>query len=520
VRCDPREWFALAQRATWRLLLAAIALGFIGGTALVDAVAQPANSHLQAVFAWTMLIAVGAAARPSRQLPIHDRQTDWIVASGGMLLTVIVYVSVQPRLGATASLWWLEIPVLVAIGAGLSTLLFGTRPTSRYWGAWAFAALAGWPLLFRLMSAPLTAGWPTGPSWLAVSGALAAGLAVAGSWRRWLPVSLITLMLTWLVLGARADTPTASVVAVTAATYVVALPAIVRSAASVRKSWSTTLVVERSRPAEVVTAFAALLAAFGLLSMPSPTSVSIPAAPSDMADIIDPEGWTVLATTEIGAVEAIYGAGSTWTRTYLEATDVITDGIDELGRARRVVVDDVRTPTIGSLSSTPISSQYDLTRWDRSNQDTMPIMASVNATLFAAVEVDPVGVSLGATFVGVDVALPASGGRRIVLIAVDDHRITAPFPVAARTLADDVRATIGRILRGDDAAAVDVAIAKDRDLLAHLAIQLLAGRPPSPGILPSAPSVRASSAPWFADQAPASRSTSVVRISTPIERRR
>lgn len=86
----------------WVLVVAAVA--GLSRQPLTSALSDPANQHLLAVVPWVALIAVSERIRLHQGPPIHDRQTDGIIAVGLLGFAAITHTSVGPRLGADATL--------------------------------------------------------------------------------------------------------------------------------------------------------------------------------------------------------------------------------------------------------------------------------------------------------------------------------------------------------------------------------------------------------------------------------
>lgn len=116
-----------------------------------------------AYLALVPVIAVGlAAARlriEPRQLPIHDRQVDWIVGLGLLGLASAVLILVPDPTSSTFWLQRLDLLTLPIFVAGLIALLFGVRRAWSLKGPLAFLLLA-WPVPYNIFLASGT-GWFT-----------------------------------------------------------------------------------------------------------------------------------------------------------------------------------------------------------------------------------------------------------------------------------------------------------------------------------------------------------------------
>jgi exosortase/archaeosortase family protein len=116
-----------------------------------------------AYLALVPVIAVGlAAARlrvEPRQLPIHDRQVDWIVGLGLLGVSAAVLILVPDPTSSTFWLQRLDLLTLPLFVAGLIALLFGVRRAWSMKGPLAFLLLA-WPVPYNLFLASAS-GWFT-----------------------------------------------------------------------------------------------------------------------------------------------------------------------------------------------------------------------------------------------------------------------------------------------------------------------------------------------------------------------
>jgi exosortase/archaeosortase family protein len=116
-----------------------------------------------AYLALVPIMAIGlAAARlriEPRQLPIHDRQVDWIVGLGLLGISAAVLILVPDPTTSTFWLQRLDLLTLPLFVAGLIALLFGVRRAWSMKGPLAFLLLA-WPVPYNLFLAGAS-GWFT-----------------------------------------------------------------------------------------------------------------------------------------------------------------------------------------------------------------------------------------------------------------------------------------------------------------------------------------------------------------------
>jgi exosortase/archaeosortase family protein len=116
-----------------------------------------------AYLALVPVIAIGlAAARlriEPRELPIHDRQVDWIVGLGLIGISAAVLILVPDPTSSTFWLRRIDLLTLPLFVAGLITLFFGVRRMWALKGPIAFLLLA-WPVPYSLFLAG-AGGWFT-----------------------------------------------------------------------------------------------------------------------------------------------------------------------------------------------------------------------------------------------------------------------------------------------------------------------------------------------------------------------
>jgi exosortase/archaeosortase family protein len=121
---------------------------------------------LQTPLAYLALVPVMAIALAAvrvriepRQLPIHDRQVDWIVGLGLLGISAAVLILVPDQTTSTFWLQRLDLLTLPLFVAGLISLLFGVRRAWSLKGPIAFLLLA-WPVPYTLFLARAS-GWFT-----------------------------------------------------------------------------------------------------------------------------------------------------------------------------------------------------------------------------------------------------------------------------------------------------------------------------------------------------------------------
>lgn len=107
---------------------------------------QGVGGYVWVVPAAAVLVAIGVARRNRNELPIHDRQTDIIVGTMGLVLAVLVQGVLVPRFGLYFHLLRLDLVAAWLFVLSSSIVLFGLRPVIRFRWVWA--------LMFMVFSLP------------------------------------------------------------------------------------------------------------------------------------------------------------------------------------------------------------------------------------------------------------------------------------------------------------------------------------------------------------------------------
>lgn len=134
----PPSWRGIAHVAA---IVVGVGVAFHASLALMYAqiAAGGALTYLAAVPVWTLTIA-HRRLNYRRQVDVHDRQTDWIVAVPVALVASLAAAEAQSRIGDVALLWRPDLLALIVWCWACTTVIFGLRRTAAPWPAWVFAA--------------------------------------------------------------------------------------------------------------------------------------------------------------------------------------------------------------------------------------------------------------------------------------------------------------------------------------------------------------------------------------------
>ncbi|HEX4219617.1 MAG TPA: hypothetical protein VHZ02_14675 [Acidimicrobiales bacterium] len=439
----------------WLVLIAAVGLAF--HQTLASVVVQSANgdplAYLVLLPVWGLVLVLGTQLRRGRDLDIHDRQVDWVLAVGLTAFIFMLDVLLRPRLGATAGLVRIDVLALVLFVMVGSMLLFGTRATGQSWAAWLFL-LACWPLPYRLVGAALggTSGtyallniMATAVAVMVASGppmrrrlvdgalAVAIGIAVLAVASRALPPVAVQLVPSLVALGAVAT------IAMGRKRLPLRLPAPSKGARGVVTKPIAAMVA--------VLVLGAVLGGFAQFAPPTidPQSLAV-AGPGWTSRPVVPAGFATTHARESESWAARYfGAGSTWFRYRFAGGS----GVER----QHIVVDALTAPSVGQLSVYPAISCYRLSVPYLQSSTTVSLGHGVVATLFYAnAYAAPSPVQAQWAMLTWTWKIAEHGTvtfQRVAVWALEDASGVVGFPVPGAPGANNgIRTTFTDILRG------------------------------------------------------------------------
>jgi hypothetical protein len=154
-------------------------------------------------FVWTVvvvgiLVALGISRWHRTELPIHDRQTDVIVGTMGLVLALLIQWVLLARYALYFHLLRLDLVAMWLYVLSASIVLFGLRPVTRFAWVWGMVLLLVFPLPYHLLVIVLGGGRvAAGAGTLVISG-VGTGIALGRNFRRGLTGSLVA----WVFGGA------------------------------------------------------------------------------------------------------------------------------------------------------------------------------------------------------------------------------------------------------------------------------------------------------------------------------
>ncbi|ULE33871.1 hypothetical protein [Mycobacterium sp. IDR2000157661] len=487
-----RPWY---ENPTLRIVLRWVFIGSVTLMAFWESFESLVQTTRQGGFngyLWTLpvaavLAAQGVARRPRTELPIHDRQTDIIVGTMGLVLALMLHGVLMHRYEQYFYVLRLDFFAMYVFILSSAIALFGLRPVSRFVFVWLLLSMM-FTLPYHLAVIVLGGSRVSaGGAALIIAGS-ATGIAVGRTYKRGWFGGLAAWAVGLAVLAAMAIWfPYAPVFAYQAipALTATALVGVVMFFYARRGAPKRALdrKVEPLAARQVVQALPLVLVAGVLLSLvdlPRPDYPS--AARFDGLQISGPlnppAGWRVTDTEDYTWVKRLHGRMAHLTRQRMVA-EVGNPDWDKFSRPRTVVVDNVVTDRPFSFEVYPARVLYD-----------------VSVRLSEPRRVDlGYGITGEATSVVDDEQLltynmlqwtwrNAERAQRIVVISVDNHEPNAPFPNPSGALVTTLNKLLTVLFRGNSAVTDRNPAFKDIDLLTAFGRGLVAAQIQPLGRLP------------------------------------
>lgn len=473
---------------TYRLTFRWLYIGALTGLAFHSTLANLAMvarqgaiaSYVWMVPAAAILAAIGVARRGRTELPIHDRQTDVIIGTMGLVFALLLHAVLLQRYAMYFYLLRLDLVAMWMFVSSCAVVLFGLRPVMRFWRVWVLL-LAVFPLWFYI-TVILLGGtkFAAGTTTLIIA-ASATGIATGRTYRRGILGGLATWVVGLVVLGvmllvvpdwpflAFVEIPALSAIAVSGVLFFLyarrgapkrVLDRKVEPLAS-RQVWAGVPLV--------------LLVAVALALVKLPGPVSSPAVRFDDISFSvvpsEPPGWHTEDERTYTWVQRLHGPNATLNRQVMVA-NVGNPAWDKLSRPRTVVVDTLTTYRPFSLNVYPSKVLYSVERSRLSKPRTIDLGYGITGELVSVVD-DDVLVTwnmLQWSWRNADTA------QRVLLIAVDNHDDGAPFPQPSGGLVSTLNTLFTVLFRGNSAVADQDPSFKDAGMLTEIARAMVTSR--------------------------------------------
>jgi hypothetical protein len=437
-------------------------------------------------YVWTVptvavLVAIGISRRHRTELPIHDRQTDIIVGTMGLVLALLIQLVLLQRYALYFHLLRLDLLAMWLYVLSSSIVLFGLRPVARFAWVWALMSMV-FALPYYLLVIFLGGGkFAAGAANLIIAG-IGAGIATGRTMRRGLMGSVAAWVVGFAVLGLIAVAFTDAPVVVyqevppVTAVIVVGIAMFLRS----RKGMPKRMLDRKIQPLAVrqvwsalplVVAVALPLAFVALPTEASATPISrtSPAQLSPGQPLVAPQGWAMARRQNYPDMKRLYGEKALLVRQWMTSLNSDTR-FDKLARPRTVVVDSLVSERPFSLGVYPNRVLYGLTAARISERRSVDLGMGVTGQMASVVDDDLLVTWNSLQFAWGDGQL----AQRVTIFAVDNHDPGAPFPEPSADITSSLRTLITLLFRGNAVLDARTPSYKDADLLTEFGRALVA----------------------------------------------
>lgn len=466
----------------WAILLALTVLAFWRTIRAIaeEMLAHTLISYVPVLILLTIIAAVGVSFRGHDEPPIHDRQTDVIVATVILVPALALQVMVTPRYGQVYLTTHVDLLALWLFTLGGAVVMFGLRPVVRYRWVWViFLGIFPVPVRVAILwlgGGPLIAGA------VVVALASAATAVAAGRTRRRALfgaalsgavglVGLFALYYGWIVFGGSVP-PLAVMVSIPPlGCALVACTVTYIDRRRRRVGWGPLLgrpvnpptLPRVGRPFLLAVVVAVLLAFIPVPPVGTWPSARIPELRTD-EPLPVPAGWTQESVERYDWVSRLYGPGSVLIRQVLVQNRGSTQ-YDDLGRPRRVVVDTVDSIRPLALEVYPNIFRYNLVGDRFSSSVEVPMPHGVRAWMWNVVD--------DSRYLTYDVVSwwwnNGYRTQQVMIWAVDNHEPDAYFPQPRITIAENLNSMLTVLFRGNAVIQDGDPQYKDRNLVVPLA---------------------------------------------------
>jgi hypothetical protein len=458
----------------WALILACTGVAFYDS---IENLIQTTRNEGIGGYVWTVpaaavMVAFGVARRHRTELPIHDRQTDIIVGTMGLVLAALVQGVLLPRFGLYFHLLRLDLVAMWFFVLSSSIVLFGLRPVIRFAWVWAMMAMV-FSLPYYMVTVFLGGGkFAAGAATLLIAG-VGTGIGVGRNLRRGLIGSLAAWAVGFAVLvviGLFFNAAPVSVyqqvpalTAIAAVSIAMYLQARRGQAKRVLDRKIEPLAAKQVWSAVPLVVAVALILALMPLPPAATSSLISRAAPGPLSagrPLVAPTGWISTGEETFGWVNRFYGGGSVLTRQRMTAING-DPRFDVYSRSRTLVVDNVVTRRPFALEVYPARVLYDLSEARISPGQPVELGYGVTGTMFSVVDDKLLITWNSLRFAWGDAQL----GQRVTIFAVDNHDPDAVFPEPSDTMVSTLRTLFTLLLRGNAVLDERSPKFKDADLL-------------------------------------------------------
>lgn len=435
-----------------------------------------------------VLAAIGIARRHRTELPIHDRQTDIIVATMGLVMALLVHAVLLQRYSLYFHMLRLDLVAMWLFIVSASVAMFGLRPVIRFGWAWLVLFMV-FPLPYYVMVIVLGGNRLAAGVGTMVIAATATATAVGRRVSRGMVGSNLAWLVGLVILGFMAVfLPNAQLITYQ---YVPALTSICLVASLMflldRRGMPKRVLDRKLEPLaarQIWSAVPLVLVIAVLLSLVRLPDLGLaPAARVPAMDFAEPPkappGWRVVDTQRYDWVSRFYGRGALLIRQKMVA-ETGNPAYDKFSRPRTVMVDSVTTPRPFSLNVYPSRMLYRVNGIRLSELRPADLGYGVSADLFSVIDDRLLVTWDGLQWTWTNGVV----GQRILVAAVDNHEDWAPFPQPTGGVAPTLNSLFTVLFRGNSAEATDDPNMKDDDLLTDFGHALVRAQLEPLGVAP------------------------------------
>jgi hypothetical protein len=446
----------VAFHSTWTELFDEVRTGTTGGYVLI-------------IPPLAALVAVGITHRRRRELPIHDRQTDAIVAVILLAVSVALKALLMPRYADTYQLMHIDVLAAWVFVCGACVAMFGLRATSRYWFAWLMLLLTS-PIMYRAILVQM-GGTKVAAGVLTLFLACAAvGIATRTSHARGMVVGAITFVLGLAVLAVvTVQWPDAAIgvyqYVPTVAAFVVgggAYLARFRGLAPRRLPPSPVSPAQAGRTALYIVPVTMVLAFIGPPDQHL-APVSAGPAPTGTVTQVVPAGWHQISSVDYDWPRSYFRDPSTLRRQVIRADEARADW-DRLLRPRTIALETLQIRRVGTFEVYPTESMYNLRGARVSPKSYIDLGHDVTAEYFTVVDDDLLLTWSLLSFIWTR----GDDAQRVTLLTVDNHEFDAVFPQPEPNSVANIRVLLQILLRGNASVSDTDPEYKDREMLTEV----------------------------------------------------
>lgn len=465
----------------WVILVSLTVLAFWRTIRAVadEMMARTLISYVPVMILLAVIAAVGVSRRSHDEPPIHDRQTDVIVATMILVPALALQTMVNPRYGPVYLTTHVDLLAAWMFTLGGAVVLFGLRPVVRYRWAWLIY-LAIFPVPVRVAILWLGGGPLVAGSVLVALASVATAIAAGRTRRRALigaalagavgVAGLYALYFGWIQIGGSRPPLTAMVSIPPLGCAVVACTVVFLDRR--RRSPGGVALLDRpigppalprvGRPLLLPVTCAVLLTFIPVPPVGTWPNTRIEQLATD-EPLPVPEGWTRESVERYDWVTRLYGRDSVLIRQVLVQNEGSPE-FDALARPRRVVVDTVDTARPLALEVYPHIFRYNLVGYRFSPSVEVGMPHGVRAWIWNLVDDD--------RYLTYDVVSwwwnNGYRTQQVIVWAVDNHEPDAFFPEPRITIAQNLNSLLTVLFRGNAVIEDGDPQYKNRDLVVPL----------------------------------------------------